>query len=129
MADAPSGGSPAYLDHARAPRAVGEVARTTHAADVEDAVCGDRLALSLRVEGGAVVEARQRVTGCHGAVAAGSALATLLPGREARPDAVTAADLDAALGGVPGAKRHALRLATDALRAALHAPPAPRPPA
>ena len=129
MADVPTGGSPAYLDHLRAPRAVGEVLGATHAADVEDAVCGDRLALSLRVEGGTIVEARQRVTGCHGAVAAGSALATLLPGREARPDAVAAAELDAALGGVPGAKRHALRLATVALRAALHAPPAPRPPA
>jgi nitrogen fixation NifU-like protein len=126
MADAPSGGSPAYLDHVRAPRAVGDVAGATHAADVEDAVCGDRLALSLRVEAGVIVEARQRVTGCHGAVAAGSALASLLPGREARPDAVSAADLDAALGGVPGAKRHALRLATDALRAVLRTP---RPPA
>ena len=63
-------------------------------------------------------------------MAAGSALATLLPGREARPDVVTMADLDAALGGVPGAKRHALRLATDALRAALvSVPRTSRPPA
>ena len=130
MADAIPGASPAFLDHLRAPRAVGPVAGATQAAEVEDAVCGDRLTLSLRVEGGRIAAAGQTVVGCHGAVAVASAWATLLPGREARPDAVTAADLEAALGGVPGAKRHALRLATDALRAALRAPlHAPRPPA
>lgn len=122
MADAPSGCSPAFLDHLRAPRGVGTLDAPTHRGDAEDAVCGDRLALDLRVVGGRVVEVRHRAEGCHGAVAVGSALAILLPGREARPDAVSAADLEAALGGVPGAKRHALRLATDAWRAALRAP-------
>jgi len=122
MADARSGCSPAFLDHLRAPRGVGTLDAPTHRGDVEDAVCGDRLTLELRVVGGRVVEARQRAEGCHGAVAVGSALATLLPGREARPDAVSVADLEAALGGVPGAKRHALRLATDGVRAALRTP-------
>jgi nitrogen fixation NifU-like protein len=125
MADALAGCSPAFLDHLRAPRHVGALDAPTHRADAEDAVCGDRLALDLRVVGGRVAEVRQRVVGCHGAVAAASALATLLPGREARPDAVSAAELDAVLGGVPGAKRHALRLATDAWRAAVRAPRSP----
>ncbi len=101
MADAPSGCSPAFLDHLRAPRVrgVGTLDAPTHRADAEDAVCGDRLALDLRVVEGRVVEVRHRAEGCHGAVAVGSALAILLPGREARPDAVSAADLEAALGG------------------------------
>jgi hypothetical protein len=46
-------------------------------------------------------------------------MATLLPGRPARAEAIDAVALGEALGGVPSAKRHALRLALAALRAAL----------
>lgn len=120
----PTNPSPAYLDHVGAPRLAGVLSDATHRADVEDAVCGDRLLLTLHVRDGRVADLRQRVVGCPGAVAAASALATLLPGREARRDAVTAAELDAALGGVPGGKRHALHLATDAVRVALGTEPA-----
>ena len=112
----------AFLDHLTRPRRTGTLAAATHRAEVEDGVCGDRLALDLAVDGGVVVDARFRVQGCPGAIAVGSALVAALVGRPARPEAVAAAELDAALGGVPPAKRHALRLATDALAAALRTP-------
>jgi nitrogen fixation NifU-like protein len=111
--------SPAFLDHLARPRSQGALDDATHRGEAEDAACGDRLALDLRVEAGLVRAARFRVVGCPGSIAAGSALAALLPGRAAREDAVSAGEVEAALGGVPVAKRHALRLATDALRAAL----------
>lgn len=120
--DAARAYAPAFLDHLTRPRGLGRLDAPTHAAEVEDGVCGDRLALDLEVTGGRVAAARFRVAGCPGAIAVGSALVDLLPGREARAGAVTAAELEAALGGVPAAKRHALRLATDALAAALRAP-------
>jgi nitrogen fixation protein NifU and related proteins len=111
--------SPAFLDHLVHPRNQGALSDATHRGEAQDGVCGDRLSLDLRVEAGLVSSARFRVQGCPGAIAVGSALASLAPGRAARTDSVSAADLEAALGGVPPAKRHALRLAIDAWRAAI----------
>ena len=126
--DAPSPGgaasaySAAFLDHLTHPRRAGRLASPTHRAEVEDGVCGDRLTLELVVADGVVADAGFRVQGCPGAIAVGSALAAALVGRPARPGAVSSAELEAALCGVPPAKRHALRLATDALAAALRTP-------
>jgi nitrogen fixation NifU-like protein len=114
--------SAAFLDHLTKPRNQGRLEAPTHRGEAQDPVCGDRLALDLRVEGGVVREARFRVLGCPGSIAAGSALASLLPGREAAEAAVRAAEIEALLGGVPAAKRHALRLATEALRCAVRGP-------
>jgi nitrogen fixation NifU-like protein len=111
--------SEAYLRHFRDPQGQGSLPAPTHSATVTDPACGDELALDLEVEAGRIVAARFRVRGCSGAIAVGSALATLLPGREALATALRREELDAELGGVPPAKRHVLRLATQALAAAL----------
>src|SRR5262245_54907763 len=111
MADAASSAySPQFLDHLKSPRGQGALEDATHRGVAEDGVCGDRLALDLRVEAGVVVSARFRVQGCPGAIAVGSALAMIAPGRDAGTESVSAADLEAVLGGVPAAKRHVLRL-------------------
>ena len=81
------------------------------------------MAVALKVEGGRVAAARYRVQGCPGSIAVGSALMALLPGREARPDAVGDDEVERALGEIPRMKRHALRLARAALIAALGATP------
>jgi NifU-like protein involved in Fe-S cluster formation len=101
----------AFLEHFRNPRGQGGLDAPTHQGAATDAACGDELELDLRVEGGRIAEARFRVRGCSGAIAAGSALVTLLPGRAARPDTVTRAEIEATLGGIPANKRHVLRLA------------------
>jgi nitrogen fixation NifU-like protein len=113
--------SPRFADHLRHPRNAGtlEPSVVTHRGSCEDAACGDRLTLDLSVDAGVVRACRFRVEGCVGAIACGSALTTLLPGRPARPDAVAADEVEGVLGGVPPAKRHALRLAIATWRAAL----------
>ncbi|MHC5011055.1 MAG: iron-sulfur cluster assembly scaffold protein [Planctomycetota bacterium] len=108
----------AFLDHFQNPRGVGVLAEATHRGEAEDSACGDRLWLDLTVHDGVIREARFRVEGCPGAIAVGSALTTLLPGRPASTDAVGPEEITRLLGGVPPAKRHALRLARSALRAA-----------
>lgn len=117
--------STAFLDHFRHPRGLGDLEDATHRGAADDGACGDRLWLDVRVEGGRVCAAAFRVEGCAGAIAAGSALVTLLPGRTAAAAAVTRAELSALLGGVPGAKRHALGLALRVWSAALDGRPAP----
>lgn len=108
-----------FLDHFRNPRGQGSLEAPSHSALASDPACGDELALDLHVSGGVVQAARFRVRGCAGAIAVGSALVSLLPGRSAQPDSVTREELERVLGGVPATKRHALRLALNTLRAAL----------
>ena len=117
MSDAASPGP--FEQHFLHPQGQGSLADATHAATATDPACGDELALDLRVADGVIEAARFRVRGCSGAIAAGSALVTLLPGRPARPDALTREALDAELGGVPASKRHVLRLAARVLAQAL----------
>lgn len=112
---------PDFLDHLQSPRGQGRLAGATHRGAAENDACGDRLWLDLRVEAGVIREARMRVQGCPGAIAVGSALATVLPGRPASADAIDVGDLVTLLGEVPRAKRHALRLGLDTLRDALGA--------
>jgi NifU-like protein involved in Fe-S cluster formation len=115
----------AFQDHFLHPRGQGDLADATHRGEATDAACADWMALALRVKDGRVTAARYRVQGCAGSIAVGSALVSLLPGREARPDAVGDDDLERALGEIPRMKRHALRLARAALAAALAAVPDP----
>ena len=108
-----------YRAHFLTPRRQGGLDAPTHAGAATDPTCGDELMLELRVVAGRIEEAAFRVRGCSGAVAVGSALASLLPGRPAREDALGRADLEAELGAVPASKRHVLRLAVRVLAAAL----------
>ena len=110
---------PAFLDHFEHPRGQGSLPDATHRGEATDAACGDRMALDLCVIDGRITAARTRVEGCPGTIAVASALATLLPGRPATPNAVTTAQLETLLGEVPRMKRHALTLALSTLRVAL----------
>ena len=108
-----------YERHFLEPRGHGGLEDATHAATAGDPACGDELSLDLRVVDGTIRDVRFRARGCSGAIAVGSALATLLPGLPARADAIDREALDAELGGVPQAKRHVLRLGLRTLAAAL----------
>lgn len=103
--------SPAFLEHFRNPRGQGTLPDATHRGAGEDATCGDRLELDLKVVGGLVEAARFRVRGCAGSVAVASALCTLLPGRAARVDPGLGRAIEQELGGLPGVRAHALDLA------------------
>lgn len=112
--------SPRLMDHFLHPRHRRPLPRATATGSARYELCGDRLKLYVRVEEGRVVEASFEAAGCGAAVAAGSAAVEWLQGRpveEAR--ALTAFELDRALGGVPPVKRHALLMVLEALAEAL----------
>ena len=109
---------PTFLDHFEHPRNQGSLEAATHRGSAVDDACGDRLTLDLEVQEGRIRAARFRVQGCMGAIAVGSVLTELLPGRPFPHPDVDRAGLADALGDVPRAKRHALRLALAALSAA-----------
>ena len=84
------------------------------------AACGDLSRISLVLDGGRVVDATFDAEGCgatRAATAAAVDMACDAPVLDAA--AIGVGDVDAALGGLTPAKRHAAQLATDALHRAL----------
>ena len=74
----------------------------------------------MRLAGDRIASASFRTYGCPAAIASGSAIAALAESRTlAEASALTEADLNAELGGLPRNKRHCLGLAMGALREAL----------
>jgi nitrogen fixation NifU-like protein len=108
------------LEHFRNPHNAGNLAEPTAVAEVSNPVCGDTMRLSVRVQGGRVLEARFKTQGCVASIAAGSALTDLLINRSV-PEAreITALRISEALGELPPATMHAVELAIDALNTVL----------
>jgi tRNA-specific 2-thiouridylase len=80
------------------------------------AACGDLIRISLRVDSaspdGEIADAGFDASGCGAAIAAGSAAVTLLRGTPLLDAArISAEQIEAELGGLSVAKRHAVELA------------------
>ena len=112
--------SPELIEHFRNPRNVGALAAPAITVEVSNPICGDILRLSALFENGSVMESRFQVRGCTASIASGSALTELLAGRNrAALQAVKAADIEAAVGGLSNESKHAAALCHDAVRALL----------
>ncbi len=110
------------LDHFHHPRNVGEIAGATAAVEITNPVCGDLMKLWVVAQEGKIADARFQTQGCIPAVACGSWLAETLVGKSFPELAsITAEQIEAALGGLPSASRHASALAADALKRLLEA--------
>ena len=108
------------LDYFRNPRNAGELAPPAVKVDVTNPACGDMLRLSARFENGRVAEARFLTRGCTASIAASSALTEWMTGKTpAELAACTPAAIEAAVGGLELASKHAAVLCADAVRALL----------
>lgn len=108
--------SQTVLDHFHHPRNVGEIENATAAIEMTNPVCGDLMKLWAVVRDGRIAEVKFKTEGCIPAVACGSWLTEAMMGRSpAELAGITAEQIEAALGGLPGASQHASRLAADAL--------------
>jgi nitrogen fixation NifU-like protein len=112
--------SEALLDHFRNPRYVGELPPPAITVEVSNPACGDILRLSAACDGERIAEVRYRVRGCTASIAAGSALAEIIAGASRdQLSKISAVDIEARLGGLPAASKHAAALCVDGLRALL----------
>lgn len=115
--------SPQLLEHFANPRNAGVLDAPTVRVRVENPVCGDILELSANVVSGCIREIRFQARGCTASIACGSATTLLLEGAEvAALSTVDPARIEAAVGGLETASKHAARLCADgvkALRAAI----------
>jgi nitrogen fixation NifU-like protein len=106
------------LEHFRNPRNVGHLPPPAITVDVTNPACGDMLRLSARFDDGRIVEARFQVRGCTAAIAAASALSEWMTGKtRAELQALTAEIIEAALGGLEPASKHAAALCVDGAKA------------
>jgi nitrogen fixation NifU-like protein len=112
--------SPQLIEHFRNPRNVGELPAPAITVEVSNPICGDILRLSALIEGGRVASAGFKVRGCTASIAAGSALTELISGKDREAlRSLTAADVEAAVGGLSNESKHAAVLCMDGVRALL----------
>lgn len=108
------------MDHFEHPRNAGEIEAPDGEATTANPVCGDRMRVMLRVEGGRIVEMRWQTRGCPPAIATSSFTSELIRGwmlEEA--EALTREQIAEGIGGLPKDKVHCSVLAADAVRAAI----------
>jgi nitrogen fixation NifU-like protein len=114
--------SPTILDHFSNPRNVGELLDADAVGTAGTPGRGNYLVLYLKLAEGCITDCGFLTYGCPPAIAAGSVLTELLKGmptEQARN--ISAADIEAALGGLPLGKKHCAALAAEALKGALDA--------
>lgn len=108
------------MDHFESPRNAGEIDAPDGRARGENPVCGDDVAVTVRVAEGRVADLRYRAFGCHATVAAMSVLSERMRGRPAAPESVP--DAEEIMGWFdrfPSGKAHAADLASGVVRDAL----------
>lgn len=108
-----------FLAHALTPSNLGVLPKPDGHANPTGA-CGDRIELFLRVENEVVTDARFLTEGCLHTVACGSAITSLIKGREvSHALQVGAEDVEEELGGLDKPHRHCAVLAGVTLKAAI----------
>lgn len=114
-----SGYSDLVRDHFENPRNLGEVGDAHAVGYRTNPVCGDTMRLTLRIDGGRIVEARFQASGCPAAIAASSVCTEMIRGLSlAEAEALGKEDYAKALGGLPASKMHCSVLAADTVQAA-----------
>ena len=108
------------MRHLRAPTGAGEMHAPDAVGESGSAACGDVTRIQLRIKHERIVDARFLAFGCGAATAAASAACAALTGAALRQALhLSADDLDRALGGVGGERRHGPDIVADAVARAL----------
>jgi nitrogen fixation NifU-like protein len=111
--------SAVLLDHFMRPRNAGLMQRPDGVGEGEYDGCGDLARFFLRVREGRASEVRFQTYGCGPTIAAASAASELAQGRAVDALArLEAAEIEAALDGLPDDRKHAAGVVADAVRAA-----------
>jgi nitrogen fixation NifU-like protein len=108
------------MDHFANPRNVGEIEDADGVGEVGNAVCGDIMRISIKVEDGRIADVKFKTFGCGAAVATSSMVTEMVKGKtldEAME--ISNKAVAEALGGLPPQKMHCSNLAADALHKAI----------
>ena len=107
-------------DHFLNPRNVGEIKNPDGFGKVGNPVCGDVMAIYIKVKDNRIVDIKFKTFGCVAAVATSSVLTEMVKGKKIDEALkITRNDVANELGGLPAIKMHCSNLAADALREAI----------
>lgn len=107
-------------EHFFHPRNVGEIKDADGVGKVGNPVCGDVMAIYIKVKDDRIADIKFKTFGCTAAIATSSVLTEMVKGKtldEALK--ITRDDVANELGGLPAIKLHCSNLAADALREAI----------
>ena len=108
------------MDHFSNPRNVGEVENANAVGQVGNAVCGDIMKMTMRIEDDVIQEVKFKTFGCGSAIATSSMATELVKGKPVSEALkLTNRAVAEALDGLPPQKMHCSVLAEEAIRAAL----------
>jgi nitrogen fixation NifU-like protein len=108
------------LDYAKNPRNRGVLENANARGYQMNPVCGDTLALMLRIEDDRIAEAMFQTEGCTASLATSSLITEMVAGLSLDEAlAITHEDVSAEAGGLPASKLHSAALVIDALRRAI----------
>ena len=108
------------MDHFKNPRNMGEIPDADGIGTVGNPVCGDMMAVYIKVKDKRIVDIKFKTFGCGAAIATSSMVTELAKGKtleEAKK--ITRATVAESLGGLPKIKMHCSNLAADALHQAI----------
>ncbi len=108
------------MDHFQNPRNAGEIDNPDEIAETRNPNCGDAISLSIKVTDNILSEVKFLTFGCGAAIATCSMTTELAKGATLdKAEALTAADVISALGGLPEHKEACAKLAPEALKLAI----------
>lgn len=105
------------LQYFNDPKCVGLLPAPALRIEAMNPICGDIVQLSARFANGVIEESGFLAKGCTASMAAAAALAEWSIGKtRTQLTALTAADVESLLDGLPNESKHAAQLAADAAR-------------
>jgi len=108
------------MDHFMHPRNVGEIENPDGTGRVGNPICGDVMALYIKVKDGIIVDAKFKTFGCGAAIATSSMVTEMVKGKTIKEALeVSNKAVAEALGGLPPIKMHCSVLAEHALKSAI----------
>lgn len=108
------------MDHFRNPRNVGEIPDADGVGTVGNPVCGDVMAIYIKVKDNHINDIKFKTFGCGAAIATSSMITELAKGKSLDEALkITRNDVADKLGGLPSIKMHCSNLAADALHEAV----------
>ncbi len=107
-------------EHFLNPRNVGEIKNPDGFGKVGNPVCGDVMAIYIKVKNNRITDIKFKTFGCTAAIATSSVLTEMVKGKKIDEALkITRDDVANELGGLPAIKMHCSNLAADALREAI----------
>lgn len=108
------------MDHFTNPRNVGEVENANAVGEVGNAVCGDIMRMTMRIENDVIQDVKFKTFGCGSAIATSSMATEMVKGKPVSEAlGLTNKAVAEALDGLPAQKMHCSVLAEEAIKAAL----------